>query len=108
MAKNAGTSGKARSKSQILNDLASTTGLSRKQVNSVLEGMADLIKKDLSRKGPGLFTVPGLLKIKVVNKPAVKAREGINPFTKEPMVFKAKPARRVVKALALKGLKDMV
>ena len=56
----------------------------------------------------GIFTLPGLLKIKVINKPATKARKGINPFTGEPAVFKAKPARRVVKVLPLKALKEMV
>ena len=70
--------------------------------------LADMIKKDLGRRGPGIFTVPGLMKIKVVRKPATKARRGINPFTGEEMMFKAKPARNVVKVLALKGLKDMV
>jgi len=108
MAKTNGTAGRARSKSQIVTDLSTQTGLSRKQVNSIFDGVSDLIKKDLGKKGPGLFTLPGLLKIYVVNKPATKAREGINPFTKEKVMFKAKPARRVVKARALKALKDMV
>ena len=66
------------------------------------------MKKNLASRGPGMFTVPGLFKVKVVKKPATKAREGINPFTGEPTIFKAKPARKVVKVLALKGLKDMV
>ena len=67
-----------------------------------------MIKKDLSGRGPGTFTVPGLMKIKVVRKPATKSRKGTNPFTGEAMIFKAKPARKVVKVLALKGLKEMV
>ncbi|MEE9422699.1 MAG: HU family DNA-binding protein, partial [Gammaproteobacteria bacterium] len=67
-----------------------------------------LIKRDLKRNGPGVYTVPGLMKIKVVRKPATKSRKGVNPFTGEAMVFKAKPARNVVKVLALKALKDMV
>ena len=67
-----------------------------------------MIKKDLGKRGPGTFTVPGLMKIKVVRKPATKARKGTNPFTGEEMMFKAKPARNVVKVQALKGLKDMV
>jgi nucleoid DNA-binding protein len=67
------------------------------------------IKKSLGGRGaPGTFTIPGLLKLRVVKKPAKKARKGINPFTGEEMMFKAKPASRAVKALALKGLKDMV
>jgi len=99
---------KARTKSQIFMDIAEQTELSRKQVAAVFDAMGTLIGKDLSRRGPGTFTVPGLLKLKVVRKPAVRARKGINPFTKEEMMFKAKPARNVVKALALKALKDMV
>ena len=67
-----------------------------------------MIKKDIGKRGPGVFTVPGLMKIKVVRKPATKARKGVNPFTKEEMMFKAKPARNVVKVLALKNLKTMV
>ena len=67
-----------------------------------------LISSNLSEEGPGIFSVPGLMKIKVVRKPATPEREGINPFTKEKTVFKAKPARNVVKITPLKGLKDMV
>ncbi len=105
MAATAGAKG--RTKSQVYGDLADSTGLTRKQVASVFESMAGLMKKDLSKKGPGLFTVPGLMKITVVNKPATKARQGISPFTGQPMMFKAKPARRVVKVRALRALKDM-
>ncbi len=99
---------KARTKSEIFRDLSDDTGLTRKQVTAMFDGLAGMIKKDLGGRGPGTFTVPGLMKIKVVKKPATKARKGINPFTKEPMTFKAKPARKVVKVLALKGLKEMV
>ena len=111
MAKNskASTSGnKPRTKSQIYSDIAESSGLSRKQVAGVFEAMGGLIKRDLSTRGPGIFTVPGLMKIKRIHKPATKAREGKNPFTGEMMMFKAKPARNVVKVLALKGLKSMV
>jgi nucleoid DNA-binding protein len=102
------TKAKPRTKSQILNDLAEATGLTKKQVASVFEAMSTGIKKDLSKRGPGAFTIPGLLKIRVVDKPATKEREGRNPFTGEPMIIKAKPARRVVKATPLKALKEMV
>lgn len=108
MAKTAKGYGKPRTKSQTFSDLADTTGLTRKQVASVFDGLAGLIKKDLSARGPGVFSVPGLLKIKRVIKPATKARKGINPFTGEETIFKAKPIRRVVKAQPLKALKDMV
>ena len=87
--------------------LSEKTGLSKKDVSGVFETLGDLIGFDL-KKGPGTFTVPGLMKVVVVRKPAVKARKGINPFTGESMMFKAKPARNVVKVRALKGLKDMV
>ena len=80
--------------------------LSRKQVAAVFESLNGQIKKSL-RSG-GLFTLPGLLKLKVVKKPATKAREGINPFTKEKMIFKAKPASKKVRALPLKSLKAFV
>ncbi len=99
---------KSRTKSQIMGDISEKTGLTRKEVASVFDSMAGLIKRDLGRRGPGIFTVPGLMKIRVVRKPATKARRGINPFTGVEMMFKAKPARNVVKVGALKGLKDMV
>lgn len=98
---------KARTKGEVYGALAETTGLSRKQVATIFNEMAGLIKKDLTR-GPGIFTVPGLMKITVTKKPATKARKGINPFTGEEMMFKAKPARKVVKVRPLKNLKAMV
>ena len=108
MAKAKTSGATARTKSQEFTDLAESSELSKKQIASVFDGLAGLIKKDLGKRGPGVFSVPGLMKIKVVRKPATKARKGINPFTGEPAIFKAKPARNVVKVLALKGLKDMV
>ena len=102
------TKAKSRTKSQVFGELAETNDLTRKQVANLFDDLAGMIKKDLGKKGPGYFTVPGLMKVKVVRKPATKARKGINPFTGEEMIFKAKPARNVVKVLALKGLKDMV
>jgi nucleoid DNA-binding protein len=96
----------APTKSEILNQIAKDTKLSRKQVSTVLESLNVCIRKSL--RSNGLFTVPGLLKLKVVKKPATKEREGINPFTKERMVFKAKPASKKVRALPLKALKNMV
>ena len=98
---------KPRTKSEVFGELAASAELSRKQVATIFDGLTELIKKDL-KKGPGVFTVPGLMKIRVVRKPATKAREGVNPFTGEKMMFKAKPARNVVKVTALRGLKAMV
>ena len=99
--------GKAPTKSEILASIAASTELSRKQVASVLDALAGLIGKNVGKKGPGIFVVPGLMKITVVQKPAVPAHKGINPFTKQEQMFKAKPARRVVKVRALKALKDL-
>jgi nucleoid DNA-binding protein len=107
MAKKAATV-KAATKGEIYTKLATSTGLTKKQVSSVFDELTKMIGNELGKKGPGLFQMPGLLKLKVVRKPATKAKQGINPFTKEPMMYKAKPARNVVKALPLKSLKEMV
>jgi nucleoid DNA-binding protein len=106
--KKAAPAKKPMTKSEILVSLSESTGLSKKEVAGVFADLATLIGKNLGKRGPGVFTIPGLSKIKVVRKPATKARPGINPFTKEEVIFKAKPARNVVKILPLKGLKDMV
>ena len=98
---------KLLTKSEILTSIAETTELSRKQVASVFDALSDLIKKNVGKKGPGMFVVPGLMKIVVIQKPATKARKGINPFTKQEQMFKAKPARRVIKVRPMKALKDM-
>jgi len=98
--------GGAPTKSEIVAQICKDSELSRKQVAAVFESLNGQIKKSL--RSSGLFTLPGLLKLKVVKKPATKAREGINPFTKEKMVFKAKPASKKVRALPLKSLKAFV
>ena len=98
---------KGRTKSEMFKQLAESTNLSRKQIAAVFDGLAQIIKDDLGKKGPGICTIPGLLKIKRIHRPAKPAREGINPFTKEPTTFKAQPARNVVKAQPLKSLKEM-
>lgn len=95
-------------RSALLSHLADKTGLTKKQVSEVLDEMKNVIEGHLKSGGARVFTMPGLFKIKVNRKPATRARKGINPFTGEEMVFKAKPARNVVKIQALKGLKDMV
>jgi nucleoid DNA-binding protein len=99
---------KALSKSEIATALSESTGLSKAQISTVFDSLGDLIGKNIGHGGPGIFTLPGLLKIKVVRKPATPARTGINPFTKQETTFKAKPARNVVKLQALKPLKAMV
>ena len=100
-------SAKAATKSEILTAIAEATELSRKQVASVFSALADQIQAAVGKKGPGVFAVPGLMKITVIQKPAVKAHKGINPFTKQEQMFKAKPARKVIKVRPLKALKDM-
>ena len=93
------------SKTQLIEKLvANSDGLTKRNVKDVLQGLADVAHKEL--KKTGTFVVPGLAKFVVVKKPATKARKGINPFTKEPTVFKAKPARKVLKIRAVKAAKD--
>jgi len=96
------------SKSQILDQIATSTDLTRKQVGAVLDGLTDVINSHITKNAVGEFVLPGLFKIITVRKPATKARKGINPFTKEEVTFKAKPASTSVKVRPLKGLKDMV
>jgi len=100
---------KPPTKTEIINNIAEATDLSKKQVTAVFEALGDEIQKTIGkRNGPGQFTVPGLCKITVQRKPATKERKGKNPFTGEDTIFKAKPARNVIKIRPLKGLKDMV
>lgn len=96
------------SKSQVLTTIAETTALTRKQVSAVFDELESLIERSVGKKGLGEFTLPGLLKIITVKKPAKKARKGINPFTGEETVFKAKPASVAVKVRPLKKLKGFV
>jgi len=102
------TAKKPMNKTEILVALGEATGLDKQQVGSLFDELAKLIGKNLGNDGPGTFAIPGLLNIKVVRKPATEERKGINPFTKEEMVIKAKPAKNVVKVTVLKGLKDLV
>lgn len=95
-------------KTQILTEIAEGTGLSKKDVGAVMEELGSVIERHLKKRGAGTFTLPGLLKITTVRKPATKARKGINPFTGEETTFKAKPARTVLKIRPLKKMKDMV
>ena len=92
---------KVRTKSQILATLSEQTGLTKKEVGGIFEILGTLIGHDLT-KGPGTFTVPGLMKVTVTKKPATKARKGTNPFTGEDMMFKAKPASKGIKIKPLK------
>ena len=95
-------------KSALYTTISETTQLKKKDVVAVFDELTNIINGHVKRNGAGIFTLPGLCKVKVVRKPATKARKGINPFTGEPTIFKAKPARNVVKILPLKALKEMV
>ena len=99
---------KPPTKTEVYSSIADATGLSKRDVNAVFDALNDQIKKALGGRGPKTFTIHGLCKIVVQHKPATKERQGTNPFTGEPTVFKAKPARNVVKIRPLKKLKDMV
>jgi nucleoid DNA-binding protein len=100
---------KPLTKTEIFSNIADSTGLSKKQVSEVFDGLNEQIEKALvGRNAPEVFTLPGLAKFVVQKKAATKEREGINPFTGEKTIFKAKPASKVVKIRPLKKLKDMV
>lgn len=99
---------KPLTKTEILNRVAEASEVPKKDVASVLDALSEEIRKSLSKRGPREFTIPGLCKITVKVKPATKARKGVNPFTGEDCVFKAKPASNQVKIRPLKKLKDMV
>ena len=107
-AKKATAVAEAMTKTEIMNTIAENTELSKKQVGAVFEELADIIERHIKKRAIGSFTLPGLMKVQVQRKPATKARKGINPFTGEETVFKAKPARNVVKIRPLKKMKDMV
>ena len=97
---------KPRTKSEVERQIAEAVGISRKDAGNVFSALSQMIEQDLKKNGT--FTIPGLAKVTVTKKPATKARPGVNPFTGEKIMIKAKPARKVVKLRALKNLKDFV
>ena len=103
-----GGKAKAPSKSEVLNNLAAATNLSRKEIAAVLEALSGDINKYVGKKGAGVYQIPGLCKIVRKQNPARPAREGTDPRTGEKVMFKPKPASTTVKVRALKSLKDMV
>jgi DNA-binding protein HU-beta len=102
----AGGAKKSMSKSGLIQAIAEAVGeeLTRKQVRSVLESLIGVGHRELKKSG--VFTLPGFAKFRVVKKPATKARQGINPFTKQPQTFAAKPASKSVRARPIKAIKD--
>jgi nucleoid DNA-binding protein len=99
---------KRMTKSEFVGAIAKKSGLEKKQVTAALVALNEVVYKELSKGGAGEVVLPGLIKLVTVKKPAVPAREGINPFTGQPAVFKAKPASKVVKARPVKQLKDAI
>ena len=95
-------------KAKLLGHIAGETGLTKQQVEGVLSSLQGAIKQQLGRKGPGEFTIPKIIKLRVVKKKATKARTGRNPATGEPIKIPAKRAHKVVKATVLKATKDLV
>ncbi|MCB9667557.1 MAG: HU family DNA-binding protein [Myxococcales bacterium] len=100
--------GKRMTKAQIIGELSDKSGLTKKEVSSIFNGLQDLVRRELGKRGPGEFVIPDMLKLKVRNIPARKERKGLDPFTKQERVFPAKPATKKVRATALKKLKDLV
>jgi nucleoid DNA-binding protein len=99
---------KRMNKTQFVNAVAEKSGLTKKQAQAALDAINAIVPRELGKNGPGEVVLPGLLKLSVVNKPATPQHEGLNPFTKATMTYKAKPARKVVKIRALKTLTDAV
>ena len=97
---------KHMTKSEFVEAIANQSGVEKKQVNAVLDSLNNLVYEEL--KAQHEVVIPGLVKLVTVRKDAVPAHEGINPFTKEKTMFKAKPARKVIKPRPLKALKDAV
>ena len=95
-------------KSQFVAALAEKGGLDKKQATAALDTINTIVAQQLGKHGPGEVRIPGLLKLNIVQKPATPQHEGVNPFTKEPMTYKAKPARKVIKVRTLKALKDAI
>lgn len=99
---------KAYTQTELVKVLGEQTGLDKKHIKHFFEVYYTIVVNHLNKKGPGQFTIPGLVKLVSLNKPATKARKGRNPATGETITIKAKPARRVVKARILKKFKTEV
>lgn len=108
MAENNTSKAKAMTKSALFQHIAEETELTRKQVTEVFDALTKLVTRELGKKGPGTFTLPGLARMKVKRKPASKARKGKNPFTGEEITIKAKPAHNVVKMYPVKTFKETI
>ena len=109
MAKKPATIKKPLTKSQLLGEISEGTGVAKKDVGAVLDGLGSVIERHIQKGAAGQFTLPGLLKVKAVKRPAQPARKGVpNPFKPgETMNVPAKPASVRVRILPLKKMKDM-
>jgi nucleoid DNA-binding protein len=99
---------KALTKSAVFQELAAETELTKRQIGEVFDALTHLVKREVGKKGPGTFTLPGMVKFRLVTKKATKARPGRNPKTGEAMTIPAKPARKVLRARVLKALSETV
>ena len=108
MAETNASKAKAMTKSAMYQEIATSAELTRKQVSDVFDALTKLVIRELGKKGPGTFTLPGLTRMKLKRKPASKARKGKNPFTGEEITIKAKPAHNVVKMFPVKTLKETI
>jgi len=95
-------------KTQFVETMAKNSGLTKQQAAAALKALNATVAEQLGKRGPGEVIIPGLLRLGVVEKPATAQHEGINPFTKEPMTYKARPARKVIRVRPLKALKDAI
>jgi nucleoid DNA-binding protein len=99
---------KRMTKTEFVAALSKKSGLTKKQAASALDTINVIVADQLGKRGPGEVLLPGLLKLYVVTKPASPQHKGVNPFTRQPMIYKAKPASKVIKVRPLKPLKDSV
>ncbi len=99
---------KRMTKSEFVTTLSEKSGLTMQQASSALDAINAIVTYQLSNRGPGEILIPGLLSLNVIHRPATLQYEGVNPFTKEPMTHKAKPACKVIKVRPLKALQDVV
>ncbi len=99
---------KRMTKAEFVAALSKKSGLTKQQAASALDAINVIIAEQLGKRGPGEVLIPNLVKLNVVTKPASPQHKGVNPFTREPMIYKAKPASKVIKLRALKALKDSI
>jgi len=95
-------------KAQIIATLAESSNLDKRTISAVFDALTDLVKKQLATGGPGEIVIPGLVKLKAKSTPATQDRPGVNPFTKEPITIKGKPASLKIRATPIKALKDLI